>query len=348
MLADGCRILVTRLQYLGDILLTLPLVYALKRRFPNCEVDYLAKRPGVELLKGEPAIAALHQVPGGREGPRATYRLVQRLRGRRYAVAFDLLSNPRSAWLVYASGSPVRIGGTRRVRRHLYTHAIRVPPGVRSAIAHHLYFLSVLGIDEEAAKPALTIAPEEEARARELLAASEIDMRKLKIGIHPGGKWEVKRWPVEAFAELVFRIKRNFRADVVIFRGPEDAIYTDQLKRLTEEQAVCLPVLPVRTVAAVMHTLDAGVYCDGAAMHLSVAVGTPTVGIFGSSEPDIWFPYESFGPYRAAWIPISCRPCHIHSCDHLSCLRSLSADDVERQLAVVLARSESSVRAADS
>ncbi len=71
-------------------------------------------------------------------------------------------------------------------------------------------------------------------------------------------------------------------------------------------------------------------------MHVSVAVGTPTVGIFGSSEPDIWFPYEPFGPFAAAYLPIECRPCHQHTCDHLGCLRKLSPELVEAKMADVM------------
>jgi len=74
-------------------------------------------------------------------------------------------------------------------------------------------------------------------------------------------------------------------------------------------------------------------------MHVSVAVGTPTVGIFGSAEPDIWFPYELHGPFTPAYVDVECRPCHSHVCDHLSCLRELSVESVESKLFDVMRRS---------
>jgi len=65
-------------------------------------------------------------------------------------------------------------------------------------------------------------------------------------------------------------------------------------------------------------------------MHTAVAVGTPTVGIFGSSQPAVWFPYESAGPYRAAHIDVECRPCHRHVCPlgHTRCLNELDPERV--------------------
>ena len=71
-------------------------------------------------------------------------------------------------------------------------------------------------------------------------------------------------------------------------------------------------------------------------MHVAVAVGTPTIGIFGSAEPDIWFPYEQYGPYIPAYVPITCRPCHSHVCSHISCLYKLTVDTVEQHVLVVL------------
>jgi heptosyltransferase-2 len=78
--------------------------------------------------------------------------------------------------------------------------------------------------------------------------------------------------------------------------------------------------------------------CDGGVMHLAAALGTPTVGIFGSSEPEVWFPYTGSGPYAAAYIDVPCRPCHQHVCPlgHTRCLNELGAAQVATQVMQVL------------
>jgi heptosyltransferase-2/heptosyltransferase-3 len=166
-LRSGGRILVTRLEYLGDVILTLPLLRALKSRFPEAPIDYLARSPGADILAGEALVDRVLEVPARGAGAFAWVALVRELGRREYAVAIDLYSNPRSALLTRLSGAAMRIGGARRARRRLYTHAIAVPRGVRSAIEHHLYHLVPLGISEKPTKPELNPTREVRDRARE-------------------------------------------------------------------------------------------------------------------------------------------------------------------------------------
>jgi len=345
-LSGGGRVLVSRLDYLGDVILTTPVIDALKTRFPKAEIDYLARSPGADVLDGDPRIAKVFRAPAKGEGPGATLAAIRALRRRRYAAAIDLYSNPRSALVMFFSGAPLRIGGSRRIRRHLYTHSIRVPRSIRPATQHHLAHLEPLGIEDVPDKPIITLTNADRARAAALMADLGVGPGKPTIGIHPGGKWEVKRWPVRHFVELSSRMIERLGARIVVLCGPGEEPFRDEMRNRLGVRAVYAPTLPIRDMAALIDALDAMVVCDGGIMHLSVAVSTPTVGIFGSSEPDIWFPYEAFGPYEPAWIPITCRPCHSHVCDHLSCLERLSVGAVEQRLLDVLGAGETSSRSA--
>jgi ADP-heptose:LPS heptosyltransferase len=336
-LSNGGRILLSRLQYLGDVILTLPAVRAIRDRFPRAEIDYLSRGAGAEVLKGEPLFSRVFRAPEKEEGIAAQLRLIAALRGRRYAAAVDWYSNPRSALFAWLSGAKLRVGGSRRIRRRLYTHPLAAPPSVRSAIDHHLYYLRPLGIDGGAARPALHPTEEESARAARALAECGAGSDGgTRVAIHPGGKWEVKRWPAESYAALARRLteKRGFR--VVVLAGPGEDAYREALRSELGDGVSYVPTLPIRDTVAVLAALDAAVVNDGGIMHASIAVGTPTVGIFGSSEPDIWFPYASFGPFVPAFEPIECRPCHLHECGHLSCLRRLAPETVEARLVEAL------------
>jgi heptosyltransferase-2 len=141
---------------------------------------------------------------------------------------------------------------------------------------------------------------------------------------------------VESFVVLARRIADEFGARVAVIVGAGEEGYQAAVRERLGTGATYLPVLPVRAAAAVVAELDAVVAADGGLMHVSVAVGTPTVGIFGSSEPDIWFPYESFGAFVPAFAPIWCRPCHYHTCAHVSCLRRLSVETVAARLVGVM------------
>lgn len=223
----------------------------------------------------------------------------------------------------------------------MYTHPVSVPPDIRSAMAHHLAHAEGLGVGATERRPVVTLAPDEIELARELLDAVGVETRRPnrpRIGVHPGGKWEVKRWPVPAFARLVDLLAGEWDSSVIALTGPGEERFTEELRELVGDAAVVVPELPVRAVASVMSLLDGMVVSDGGIMHLSVAVGTPTVGIFGSAEPDIWFPYEKYGPYAPVLVPMECRPCHRHVCPlgHTDCLNRVSPDLVAEALRAVV------------
>lgn len=335
-LESGGRILVSRLQYLGDVVLTLPMVRLIRDRFPRAEIDYLSRGAGADILIGEPMFSRVFRFPDKGEGWSATWRLIRSLRSRRYAVAIDLYSNPRSAIATWLTGATMRVGGARRGRRHLYTHPTRVPGEIRAAARFHIEHLKPLRVEGEASKPRLHISQREREDALLLLKDHGIDAAAPVIGIHPGGKWEVKRWPAVYFAGLARRLVERYGFQVVVMCGPGEESYQEAVRGDLGTHAAYLPVLPIRETAAVIEAIDGMVVSDGGVMHVAVAVETPTVGIFGSAEPDIWFPYEEFGPYKAAWVPITCRPCHMHTCSHISCLHNLTEDMVEQKLMAVV------------
>lgn len=333
-LSAGGRIVVSRLRYLGDVVLTLPAVYAIRDRFPHARIDYLTTDDGADILRGEPIFDRVFRLS---ENIGSIWRLAAQMRRRGYSVAVDFFSNPRSAFLMWLSGAPMRIGGNRRIRKRLYTHPMTAPMTIRSAIDHHMCYLSPIDIAGGARKPILTISEPERMAARDHLArAGAGSMSGAKVGLHPGGKWQVKRWSVASFADLALRLVERGDVQVIVLAGPGEERCRDEIRRRLGNDAVYLPTLPIRETAAVIDVLDGLVVGDGGIMHISVAVGTPTVGIFGASEPDIWFPYETFGPYVAAYVPIDCRPCHLHVCGHLSCLQQLPVEEVERKLLDVL------------
>jgi lipopolysaccharide heptosyltransferase II len=333
----GDRVLITRLNYLGDVVLSLPLVDAMMRAVPGVEIDYLTRRAGADLLCGDRRLARVIALD---QGPRASWRVLRTLRARRYHAVIDLYSNPRSAWLSWLSGAPVRIGGDRRGRRRLYTHPVCVPRSIRAVTDVFLRYADPLGIAPVAGRPVIELTADERVAAGRRLAEAGAPRDAPRVGVHPGGKWPVKRWPAAGFVALIGRLQRELGAAVVLFTGPEERDATDRVLDGVGNAAIRLPAMGVRETAAVIAELDGMVACDGGIMHVSVAVGTPTVGVFGSSEPGVWFPYERWGPYRAAFIDVPCRPCHRHECPlgHTRCLNDLDAGAVMARVREVVPR----------
>ncbi len=325
------RILVTRLRYLGDVILTTPAVAVLKSRYPEARIDYLTEERFAPVLEGNPHIDEILTTAGGFLGT------VARVRKRRYTAALDLFYNPRSAWLLYLARIPVRVGGARRWRRRLYTHTFNVPGTVRSAVLHHLYPLRILEVRERRSLPRVYL-DEGEWRAGGSLLEARAGRAEGIVAFHCGGTWQAKRWSPEKFSVLAEMIRDRTGRRTMLITGPgEEGFVQAVLERSgAKDHLAVLPAMPIRSLASVLLHCDAIVANDGGVMHLSVALGRPTVGVFGPTEPDIWFPYEGDGPFAVATLDAECAPCHKHECPDTKCLDRLEPEFVFQKLEDVL------------
>jgi lipopolysaccharide heptosyltransferase II len=332
------RILVTRLRYLGDVILTTPAVAALKERYPEAEIHYATERPYADVLEGNPDIDRIVRL--SRDSRRALGEIAA-LRSLRYTACIDLFHNPRSAILLYLSRIPIRVGGSRKLRGRLYTHRFTIPAGTRSAVAHHVAAMGVFEVAQRDSLPRVYLRENEIDAGRELLRQtlhipSPRTERRI-VAMHPGGTWQSKRWPAGSFARLARLVREKMGASVVVVTGPKEEGIADRVWTEAGGAVKVLPFQPLRTIAAVLASCDAVVANDGGIMHLSVAIERPTVAVFGPTEPDIWFPYEGKGPFALVSRRMDCAPCHLHRCESVACFEDIAPGDVLARLEDVLA-----------
>ena len=318
---EGLRILVTRLRYLGDVIMTTPAVAALKSRYPEARIDYLTEDPYGPVLRGNPHIDEVLTTGG------MFFGTVAKIWKRRYTAAVDLFYNPRSAWLLYLARIPVRLGGSRRWRKRLYTHTFTVPGHIKSAVSHHLHPLRILGVKEKMSLPHVYIDDREREKGRRFLEESA-GWSNGTVALHCGGTWQAKRWSPGNFAALADMIRDRMGKSPLLVTGPGEEEIVNAVMEQSKFDLLALPVMPIRSLASVLIHCDAVVANDGGVMHLSVALGRPTVGVFGPTEPDIWFPYEGEGPFTVATLDEECAPCHRHECDDPKCLDRMRPDFV--------------------
>ncbi len=316
------RILVSRLRFLGDVLLTTPLVRRLREVFPRAEIVYLTEAAYAPLLAHNPHLdEVLAYSPHASAAAQAQF--YRGLRRRRFDLAIDLFGNPRTALLTWLTGAPVRVGGDFRGRGKLYSHRVPAAAGNPDAIAFHLRSLEMLGIAGGDKRTEFFLMPEERLWAQSFLAMQAVDPARPLVGMHPGATWPNKRWPVSHFAELAKALLAA-GVQVLLTQGPQEALIVAAVQQQAPGVKV-LPVLSLRETAAVLARCAAFVSNDCGILHLAVAVGTPTVGLFGPSQKEIWFPYETAKGHVAVDLTIDCRPCHKNFCplQHLNCQKQL-------------------------
>lgn len=308
---------------MGDIILTTPLLAALKNAYPDASLTYLAETPYIDLLRHHPHVDQL--IPLDRKGSNLSQ--MWNLLTSKFDLAIDLFGNPRSALLIWLSGAKMRIGGDFRGRRHFYTHPVANDGSPKTAIQFHLEYLKPLGISSQASVTHINLLPEESAWARAYLVSKGMDIEKPIIGIHPGATWPAKKWFPDRFAQLANRLAaRGYQ--VLFTMGPGEEELLSHVISLCDFSPPQPEILSLRRLAAVLRQLEVFVSNDCGPLHLAPAVGTKTVGIFGPGEPEIWFPYPHEIGHRLAFHQIDCSRCHRDFCEKMDCMKSIQVEQV--------------------
>jgi len=320
--------LVIQTAFLGDVVLTTPLLTALAVR--HGPVDIVTTPTAALLIETHPAVRQTisYDKRGADRGWDGLRRLARGLRQERYRRAYIPHRSLRSAALALLARIPCRIGFAG-IWSFLYTESRRKP-----ADGHESDRLLALADGAPAAyPPQLRPTPIDVQAAADLLEGAGIGYAAPLIAIAPGSIWGSKRWPY--YAELAAELATT--CAVVAVGGPEDVSLGDQIVRAVESsggQAVnACGKLTLRQSAALIGRAALVVTNDSAPLHLATAMGTPVVAVFGPTVPEF-----GFGPLRAGDVSLGidglqCRPCSAHgppACPlgHHRCMRELTVEAV--------------------
>ena len=326
------------MKFIGDIVLTTPVIRAVRERYPNAHIAYLGEKGGVSLLEHNPHLNEILPYDFTKPDIIEQPRMMFALRRRKFDVFIDLFSNPRSAFLAYASGAPIRIGKDVRGRGNLYTHRIGDDGKPKTAVEFHYQYVRPIGVEPNRFRTEIFLTDAEIREAKIFLKWQDIDPERPIIGLHPGATWPAKMWQKESFADLIDLLNAKLGAQVVVTQGPNDKELISQISSLAVGKVTFLNPLPLRQLAAVISQFNVYVANDSGPMHIAVAVGTKTIGIFGPGEENIWFPYippyyDPAAGHIAMRHDVHCHPCHLDFCNRqgaefMECMKLLTVKEV--------------------
>lgn len=329
------RILLTRMKYIGDIVLTTPIIRALRDAYPHAHLAYLGDAKAVTLLQNNPYLDEIIPFDFRKDGFLYQASMYWKMFRGNYDLTIDLYSNPRSALMTFATRAAVRIGGDTRGRGRLYTIRVGDDGTLKSAILHHYQSLKPLGILPTHTRTEIYLREEERSAAASLLSALGADGSRPIVALHPGATWPNKVWLKEHFRGLVDRLVSETECDIILSPGPGDAPLMEYLKGEHRARVHVLPLLPVRELAAVLSCCGVFVSNDCGPMHIGVAVGAKTIGLFGPEPIEIWFPYDRNDGHLSMFRKLECSPCRTTACHRqgdgfMECMKRITVDDVFR------------------
>ena len=309
------RILLIQLSAIGDTILAVPTIRAIRRRFPEAHITMMASSINLQYLQNCPYID--QHTPCHLEAlvtaPRAFIAFLRALRRQRFDLVVDFEHWPRfSALIAYASGAPCRIGfrAARQHRHYPFTHAVPHVPG-QHEVVNFLQIAKLLACPTEETHLEIWPGQEDWAWAQALLSKSGRDIAQPIVVIHPeaGRRNEPRRrWPHQRYAELANALATAYDAHIVLTGAPSEVDLCERIA--TAIQPPCTVVAGETTInqlAALFGRADLIVCGNCGPMHLAAASGTPVVALHGPTNPAQWGPWGENHTVIAADVP--CSPC---------------------------------------
>lgn len=339
------KFLIIRLSSLGDIVLTTPVIKALKERYPDAVVDFLVKKEYHNLLSVNPHLNRIITLDsnGVHKGLNGLLKISKELRAGGYTHVIDLHGNLRSRIITsFLPGAKTLRYDKQVVKRRLILSGFKVK--TRHTVGAYLASLLPLGIgmQEHLPNPSIYISKDEEDGAKRFLAQAGISEGEVLIGIAPGARWPTKRWIEDGFIEIGRKAVKELGARVLIFGGPDE---TDLSKRVAAEvgnKALSVAgVAGLKETAALIKRCKVFVSNDSGPMHIATAVGTPVVAIFGPTVQG--FGFSPLGESVVVEKELKCRPCSLHGSStcpkgHFECMKGITVSEVFDKVEGVIQR----------
>jgi heptosyltransferase-2 len=349
---DFPRILVRATNWVGDAVMSLPALEAIRARFPKSHIAILARPWVAELYESEPFADRVMTLTASRGAGDwlGKWRAAQALRGERFDCAILLQNAFEAALLAWLAGIPRRIGYDRDGRGALLTDRIPLPAPGEIPRHERFYYLALLQragiIESYPADPAVRFTRSADLRAAgpRLLAAG---FSGPAIGVSPGAAFGgAKRWDADRFADSAARIASELRCSVAVFGSASERDLCQTVADQVKNRGVTVRNFAGQTSLRAFIELVAGCLLyltnDSGAMHVACALDVPTVAIFGSTDDTTTGPTGAFA--RVVREKVDCSPCLLRECpiDH-RCMTRVTTDRVV-ETALDLARQASLAR----
>jgi heptosyltransferase-2 len=330
------KILVRAANWVGDAVMSIPALRAIRGRWPNAEIVILARPWVADLYRGQGYADRIlvYENKSQHKGFWGRERLARALRREKFDVAVLFPNAFDAAWIAWRARIPERIGYARDGRSWLLTRAIPIPAKGEAPdheVYRHLELLRRTGWLErlpQVDEIGIAVPEEDRQKALERLLAAGVRKNAVRIAFASGAAYgSAKCWEPERYAALADRLIAAFDADVILFGAPQESGMAARIAGAMRNRAFNLVgATQIGELPALLSTCRLFIGNDSGAMHVAGAVGVPVIGIFGPTDPQ---GTRAMTPqFTLIREPVDCSPCFLRKCpiDH----RCMTRIPVER------------------
>lgn len=330
------KILLIRVDRLGDMTLTTPAFGALKNKYPGAELCVLAAPAAAALISADPRV---DRVILWRGGSLRRLKTVLELRREHFDLVIDPLNGYEleTALTAFLSGAGLSLG-YGSYGRGVFFDLPSDPPGRVHFAEEAPYLLRLLGISGVPLKPRLFISEEAEAAAAGILADAGFTGKDLIVSIHPGGVYSSKRWAPDRFAEVAARLIRDYGAKLLFIGSEDERALVDGICASLPGSGNVLKAVNLRPdiLCALLRRSRLFIGNNSGPLHMAAAFGVPGVSTMGPADPVKWPP---LGPDQVVLrSDLKCSPCNKGVCKGHECMKDLTVGMMMDAAAGLLAR----------
>jgi lipopolysaccharide heptosyltransferase II len=327
------RILVIRTDRIGDVILSLPVVTALRRRYPNARLAMLVQPAVLEIVEDHPDLNDILLDGREHEGARGFFQLAKEIRKSKFDAALLLHPTLRLAFLLACAKIPVRVGTGYRYysflfNRKVWEHRSR---GLRHETEYNLSLAAKLDADVSQVDFRVS-APEHVLKwADHQFKSMGIQKSRPLVVLHPGSRGSALDWAAGRFAELADRLVEEVNAQVILTGGREEKDVIAKIFKGQEKSFFNLVgLMNLKELAAVLKKADLVVANSTGPLHLASVLGTEVVGLYPPFAPASarrWGPYGRKDGIITPKIP-ECRRCSREKCPRWNCMDLIPVEEV--------------------
>ncbi|MEW6381650.1 MAG: lipopolysaccharide heptosyltransferase II [bacterium] len=329
---DGIRnILVRGTNWVGDAVMTLPAICAIRRNFPQARIMILA-RPWVQGVYAHcPDIdgTITYDQQGGFLSSR--YSVIRKLHHQGFDLAILLQNAFDAALITFLAGIPRRVGYNTDGRTWLLTHRVKISEDILKVhqVYYYLRILEALGLKAERAAPRLAVSDREKDKANQYLRVKGYRGAEPLLGFNPGAIYgSAKRWFADSFAAVADRAARQYGARCIIFGSIHDLPAAREMaSRMESSPILAAGETRLEELPGLLSRCSLLVTNDSGLMHMAAASGVAVIAVFGSTDPRTTSPYGD--EHTIIYKQAACSPCLRRECptDH-ACMKAITVDDV--------------------
>jgi predicted lipopolysaccharide heptosyltransferase III len=319
--ADGKKILVVKLRYIGDTLTLLPVIDNLLKHAPNASVHVMVNRGTEEVLLHHPGIGKVwsYDRDTAKKGLTSSIRyhagLIRRLRSAKYDIVMDFSHGDRASFLCYTTGARFRISyeNSSTLSHFLMNVLVSADPSKVHVVDYQMESLRLFGMERFTLEFKLHVPPSVLSRADGMLDQAGLHAGVPWVAVHPGARGRLRQWQPHRFAEIARRLRSRWGAAVILIGGPREGELVDSVEGLMGFPASFKSTdLSLLELAAVLSRCRLFLGNDSAPAHMAAAVGCPTVTLFGPTFPHMWRPLSTRGAVVFKNVP--CCGCRQKKC----------------------------------